>query len=261
LLTGHSYFQAAGFQAPGPFRPDVPEAWGHFGVWSGMDEKTVAIIGGTGDQGFGLALRWAKAGCRVVIGSRERPKAEDAAARVKAAVGATAQVEGHENAQAATLAPLVVLSVPFAAQLKTLSALRGILKPGQVLVDLTVPLEAAVGGSPSLMLGVWAGSAAERAAANVPTGVEVVAAFHSVSAHALQHMEAQVDCDAIVCADSPEARKSLRPWVEAIPGCRYVDGGKLENARIVESITALLIGINRRYKIHSSGIRVTGLPQ
>lgn len=226
-----------------------------------MDERAVAIIGGTGDQGFGLALRWAKAGCRVVIGSRDRARAEEAAARVKAAVGATAQVEGHENALAATLAPMVVLSVPFAAQVKTLTGLRGALKPGQVLVDLTVALEAAVGGSPSRMLGVWTGSAAEQAAANVPAGVEVVAAFHNVSAHVLLHIETPVDCDAIVCADSPETRKSLRPWVEAIPGCRYVDGGKLENARIVESITALLIGINRRYKIHSSGIRVTGLPQ
>jgi NADPH-dependent F420 reductase len=226
-----------------------------------MDEKTVAIIGGTGDQGFGLALRWARAGRRVVIGSRDRAKAEDAAGRVKAAVGSSAQVEGHENTAAVTLAPLVVLSVPFAAQVKTLAGLRAAWKTGQVLVDLTVPLEATVGGSPSRMLGVWAGSAAEQAAANVPAGVEVVAAFHNVSAHALQHIDAPVDCDAIVCADSPETRKSLRPWVEAIPGCRYVDGGKLENARIVESITALLVGINRRYKISASGIRVTGLPK
>ena len=226
-----------------------------------MDEKAVTIIGGTGDQGFGLALRWAKAGYRVVIGSRDLVRAQEAAARVRAAIGATAQVEGQENAHAASLARLVVLSVPFEAQVKTLAGLRSAWKTGQVLVDLTVPLEATVGGSPSRVLGVWAGSAAEQAAANVPAGVEVVAAFHNVSAHALQHIEAPVECDAIVCADSPETRKSLRPWVEAIPGCRYVDGGRLENARIVESITALLIGINRRYKIHASGIRVTGLPQ
>lgn len=226
-----------------------------------MDDQTVAIIGGTGDQGFGLALRWAKAGRRVVIGSRDPVRAAAAAARVLTAVDSAAQVEGRENAQAAALAPLVVLSVPFAAQVPTLAALRTSLHAGQVLVDLTVPLEAAVGGSPSRMLGVWTGSAAEQAAAHVPAGVEVVAAFHSVSAHALQRLETPVDCDAIVCADSPETRKSLRPWVEAIPGCRFVDGGRLENARIVESITALLIGINRRYKIPSSGIRVTGLPQ
>jgi 8-hydroxy-5-deazaflavin:NADPH oxidoreductase len=226
-----------------------------------MDARTVAILGGTGDQGFGLALRWARAGRQVVIGSRERARAEAAAARVREQVGASAPVEGQENAQAVTLAPLVVLSVPFSAQAKTLTGLRSAWKPGQVLVDLTVALEAAVGGSPSRMLGVWAGSSAEQAAANVPAGVQVVAAFHNVSAHSLQHLEAPVDCDAIVCSDSPETRHSLRPWVEAIPGCRYVDGGKLENARIVESITALLIGINRRYKIHASGIRVTGLPQ
>jgi NADPH-dependent F420 reductase len=225
-----------------------------------MDEKTVAIIGGTGDQGFGLALRWAKAGRRVVIGSRDSARAEQAAGRVRSAAGATAEVEGRQNAEAAAQAPLVILSVPFAAQVETLAGLRDSLKPGQVLVNLSVPLEASVGGSPSRVVGVWAGSAAEQAADNVPPGVVVAAAFHNVSAHALQHIEAPVDCDAIVCADSPETRKSLRPWVEAIPGCRYVDGGKLENARIVESITALLIGINWRYKIPSSGIRVTGLP-
>jgi NADPH-dependent F420 reductase len=197
----------------------------------------------------------------VVIGSRDATRALDAANRVKSVVGGAAQVEGHENSRALTLASLVVLSVPFAAQVKTLTALHSGWKTGQVLVDLTVPLEAAIGGSASKILGVWAGSAAEQAAANVPAGIEVAAAFHNISAHNLQNLETPVDCDAIVCADSPETRNLLRPWVQAIPGCRYVDGGKLENARIVESITALLVGINRRYKIQSSGIRVTGLPQ
>ena len=228
---------------------------------SDISDKTVTIVGGTGDQGYGLALRWASAGFRVIICSREPARAQEAADRVKSLVGAAARVEGYENLHAVTLAPLVVLSVPFTAQVKTLVALRGAWKAGQVLIDLTVPLEASVGGAASKVLGVWAGSAAQQAAANVPAGIEVAAAFHNVSAHALQHLDTPVDCDAIVCADSPETRKLLRPWVEAIPGCRYVDGGKLENARIVESITALLVGINRRYKIKLSGIRVTGLPQ
>ncbi len=224
-----------------------------------MPDETVTILGGTGDQGFGLALRWARAGRQVIIGSRDRARAVDAARRVKAAVGAAANVAGYENAEGAALAPLVVLSVPFEAQLWTLAGLRGVLKAGQVLVDLAVPLEAGLGGSPSRLLGVWAGSAAEQAATAVPEGVEVVGAFHNLSAHALKQLDQPVDCDSIVCADRTETRRVLRPWVEAIPGCRYVDGGRLENARVVEAITALLIGINRRYKVDASGIRVTGI--
>ena len=111
------------------------------------------------------------------------------------------------------------------------------------------------------MLGVWAGSAAEQAAANVPEGVEVAAAFHNVSAYALRHLEHAIDCDVLVCADRPETRAAVRPWVEAIRDCRYVDGGRLENARTVEAMTALLIGLNMRYKVHAAGLRITGLPK
>lgn len=223
-----------------------------------MQADSVAVIGGTGDQGYGLALRWAKAGKRVVIGSRKREKAEDAAARVRAATGAT-NVEGAENSEAVTRAPLVVLTVPFEAQIATLKSIKEHLRAGQTLVDVTVPLEAAVGGTATRMLGVWAGSAAEQAAANVPAGVEVAAAFHNVSASALQNLAHPVDCDVIVCGQSPEARQRLRPWVEAVAGCRWIDGGKLENARTVEAITALLIGFNLRYKAPHAGIRITGL--
>ncbi len=226
-----------------------------------MDAGTVAVIGGTGDQGLGLALRWAAAGRRVVIGSRDAARAAAAAQEVRQRAGSAAQVEGRMNSEAAANAPLVVLAVPFNAQIGILKSIAPALRPGQVLVDLTVPLEAAVGGSPTRVLGVWAGSAAEQAAENVPEGVEVAAAFHSVSAHALRRLEAAVECDVLVCADRKETRAALRPWVEAIPGCRYVDGGRLENARIVEAISALLIGINRRHKIHAAGIRITGLPE
>ncbi|HKO03924.1 MAG TPA: NADPH-dependent F420 reductase [Candidatus Acidoferrales bacterium] len=224
-----------------------------------MDAGTVTVIGGTGDQGMGLALRWAAAGRRVVIGSRDAARAAAAAQEVRQRAGAASQVEGRINPEAAALAPLVVLAVPFNAQIATLKSIAPALRPGQVLVDLTVPVEATVGGSPVRMLGVWAGSAAEQAAENVPEGVEVAAAFHNVSAHGLRQLEAAVDCDVLVCADRKEIRDGLRPWVEAIQGCRYVDGGRLENARIVEAITALLIGINRRHKIHAAGIRITGL--
>jgi hypothetical protein len=224
------------------------------------EQNIVAVVGGTGDQGYGLALRWAKAGKHVLIGSRVRSRAEDAAARIKTAVGDSARIEGSENADVVARAPLVVLSVPFEAQMATLKSLRAAWRPGQILVDLTVPLEASVGGSPTRLLKVWAGSAAEQAAQNVPDNVSVVGAFHNVGAHALQEIAHDVECDIIVCGDNAEARGRVRPWVEAIPGCRYVDGGKLENARIVESLTALLIGINRRYRVPGAGMRITGLP-
>ncbi|MCL5287240.1 MAG: NADPH-dependent F420 reductase [Acidobacteria bacterium] len=225
-----------------------------------QEPETVAVVGGTGDQGFGLALRWAKAGRHVLIGSRVRARAEEAAAKVKAAVGNSARVEGSENADVVARATLVVLSVPFEAQIATLKAVRTAWRPGQILVDLTVPLEASFGGSPTRVLKVWAGSAAEQAAQHVPENISVVGAFHNIGAHALQEIQHEVECDVIVCGDNAEARGRVRPWVEAIPGCRYVDGGKLENARIVESLTALLIGINRRYKVPGAGLRITGLP-
>jgi hypothetical protein len=223
------------------------------------ETQTIAVLGGTGDQGYGLALRWAKAGRRVIIGSRVRDRAADAASRVKAAIGNAALVEGMENAQAVLAAPVVVLSVPFTAQMATLKSIRENLKPEQILVELTVPLEATVGGSSSRILGVWEGSAAEQAALHAPKGVHVVGAFHNVGADALQDLEHDLECDVIVCGDLVEARRAMRPWVEAIPGCRYVDGGRLENCRIVEALTALLIGINKRYKVPHAGIRVTGI--
>jgi hypothetical protein len=224
-----------------------------------MQADTVAVIGGTGDQGYGLALRWAKAGRRVIIGSRKREKAEEAAARVRATVGSSAQVEGAENSDAVTRAPLVVLTVPFEAQVPILKSIKEGLRAGQTLVDVTVPLETAVGGAATKVLGVWAGSAAEQAAASVPAGVEVAAAFHNISAAALQDLAHAIECDVIVCGQSAEVRQRLKPWVHTIAGCRWVDGGKLENARTVEAITALLIGINIRHKVPHAGIRITGL--
>lgn len=226
-----------------------------------MNANTIAVIGGSGDEGLGLALRWAVAGKRVVIGSRDASRAAAAAQNISAKAGASAQVSGCENPAAAASAQFVVLTVPFTAQIDTLKSIAGSLHAGQILVDVTVPLEAAVGGGPTRMLGVWAGSAAQQAAANVPSGVEVAAAFHNVSAYALRHLEHAIDCDVLVCADRLETRNAIRPWVEAIPDCRYVDGGKLENARTVEALTALLIGMNIRHKVHAAGLRITGLPE
>ncbi len=224
-----------------------------------MSDDSITIIGGTGDLGYGLALRWAKAGRKVFIGSRSAERAAKAAGEVRDSAGEESQVQGMANADAVLHAWIVVIAVPFAAQAETLASVKEKLRTGQTVVICTVPLEAAIGGAPTRTLGLWAGSASELAARTLPDTVHVVAAFQNVSAHAMQDLAETVDCDVIVCGDDAEVRVRLRPWVEAIPGCRFVDGGKLENARIVESLTAFLIGVNRRHKIKASGIRITGI--
>jgi len=140
-----------------------------------------------------------------------------------------------------------------------LKQLKPAFRVGSVLIDATVPLAATVGGKPTRVLGVWQGSAAQQTAELVPKGVTVVGAYHNVSAELL-NAEGPVDCDVIVCSDDDNARGIAAELAEKIPGVRAVDGGKLENARIVEQITALLITINIRHKVHSAGIRITGLP-
>src|ERR1700683_2022047 len=222
-------------------------------------ENAVAILGGTGDLGYGLSLRWAKAGRDVIIGSRVAAKAEEAAQKVRERLGGSGAVRGMANEAAVKEADLVVLAVPFTAQIATINSVKKELQAGQVFVDCTVPLEASVGGAPTRMLGIWSGSAAEQATRYLPEGVQALAAFHNCSAHGLQEIESRVDCGVVVWRGDAGSREKLRGWVEAIPDCKFVDGGKLENARIVESITALLVGINRRYKIPGSGIRFTGL--
>ena len=223
-----------------------------------MEQQRIAIIGGTGDQGKGLALRWAKAGFAVTIGSRDGARAKAAAAEFKAELGGNVALDGLVNKEAAASAPIVVLTVPFAAQIATLKDIASALAPGSLLIDVTVPLEPAVGGKPTRLLGVWVGSAAEQCRELAPANVEVVAAFHNAGAAALADLAHEVECDILVCGDKKDARERVRPLVEAIAGCRYVDAGLLANARTVEAMTALLIGINIRYKKHS-GMRITGL--
>lgn len=222
-----------------------------------MNER-IAIIGGTGDQGRGLAVRWAQAGWPVTIGSRDAGRAAATAEELRSALGGNVTVDGAANAEAAAAATIIILTVPFAAQIATIKEIRERIAPGSLLVDVTVPLEPAVGGRPTRTLGVWAGSAAEQCAELAPAGVAVVSAFHNVSALALADLAHEVECDVMVCGDNKDAKARLRPLVEAIPGCRYMDGGALANSRTVEAITALLVGINMRYKAHA-GIRITGL--
>jgi hypothetical protein len=221
--------------------------------------RPIAILGGTGPQGLGLALRWAKAGETIIIGSRDPKRAEEAAAFLKQKIGIDARITGMENATACAGADICVLTVPFDAQAALLKQLKPVFQPGTTLIDATVPLAATIGGRPTRVLGVWQGSAAQQAAELVPKAISVVAAFHNVSADLLNGTGA-LDCDVIVCSDDDNARNLTFELVSQISGLRAIDGGKLENARIVEQITALLITLNIRYKVHSAGIRITGLP-
>ncbi len=229
-------------------------------------KETVAIIGGTGDLGFGLALRWATAGVPIVIGSREAAKAEQAAQRLlekfppasRAGRAANLSVSGLENSQAAAQAAMVVLAVPFPAQIAILKSIRGSLK-NSIFVDTTVPLAVTLGGKPTRMLGLWQGSAAEQAREIVPSSIPVLSAFHNVSAEALQDSAARLDCDILVCGDDPAAKQKLFALVKLVEGLRPIDAGSLEMSRIVESVTALLISLNRQYKVQHAGIRITGL--
>ncbi len=221
--------------------------------------RTIAVLGGTGPEGFGLALRWARSGQNVIIGSRDAGRAREAAAKIQAAVGDKAEVSGEENSVACAAADLLVLTIPFEGHCALLKQVRSVIRPGSIVVDTTVPLAASVGGRATRTLGIWEGSAAQQAAELVPPGVSVVAAFHNTSADILNG-DTAVDCDVIVCSDDTEASKTVRALAAKIPGVRAIDGGKLENARILEQITALLIGLNIRHKGHS-GIRITGLPE
>jgi NADPH-dependent F420 reductase len=220
--------------------------------------RPIAIIGGTGPAGTGLALRWALAGETVIIGSRDEQRAQVAAAAIQRKAGDQAQVSGMENTSACAAADILVLTVPFEGQAGILKQLKPAITESSILIDATVPLAASVGGKPSRPLGVWQGSAAQQAAELVPKGVRVVAAFHNLSADLLNG-GAPLDCDVVVCSDHPDAAQLTRELTAKLPGVRAIDGGKLENARIVEQITALLIGLNIRHKGHS-GIRITGLP-
>jgi hypothetical protein len=225
-----------------------------------MNENAIAILGGTGDQGLGLALRFARAGRPVLIGSRKLDRAVTAAEEVRGAVP-DADVVGLENADATRRAPIVILSVPFEHTASTLKGLRDVLAEGQILVSMGVPLATAIGDGAVRTIGVWQGSCAELAAALVPKGVAVVSAFQNVSAHRLQHLEDEVACDVIV-SGAKGPRQRIMALCGLVPGLRAVDGGPLANARMVEAWTALLIGLNVRYKVPEGlGFRLTGLPE
>ena len=220
--------------------------------------RKIAILGGTGAEGTGLAYRLAKAGEHILIGSRDASRAEETAKRLRERIGQSAQIEGMANPSAAAACEVAVLTVPFTGAAVLLKLLKSVWKPGTIVIDTTVPLAATVGGAATRVLGVWQGSAAEQTRELLPPDVSLAAAFQNLGAELLAG-EDSVECDVLVCSDDERAKSVASELVSRIPGARALNGGKLENARIVESITALLIGLNMRYKVHSTGIRFTGL--
>jgi 8-hydroxy-5-deazaflavin:NADPH oxidoreductase len=223
-----------------------------------MPASPVTIVGATGDLGFGLALRLAAAQVPVTIGSRDAGRAAEAADRVRDTVpGADAQ--GLANPEAVAAADLVVLSVPFASQASTLRSIRDALKPGTLLLDVTVPLAAAVGGRPTRTLIVPQGSAAQQAQELVPDGVTVVSGLHTVAAKHLTELAHPLDEDVLIAGDDRAAKQRVAELIRRIPGLRPIDAGRLEASRITEQLTALTIGINIRHKT-TAGIKLTGIP-
>jgi NADPH-dependent F420 reductase len=219
--------------------------------------EPVAIVGGTGALGFGLALRLGRRQVPIVIGSRDASRAAEAAARAAQLVP-EGPFSGQLNADAVKDVALVIVAVPFRNQSETLTNLKGALREGQVVVDATAPLAAAVSGRATRTLGVWQGSAAQQAQEMVPEGVRVISAFHTISAAHLADLSHDFDEDVLICGDHREDKDRLAELVELIPGLRPVDCGRLEQARIIEQLTALLISINARHKTRA-GIKITGL--
>jgi NADPH-dependent F420 reductase len=219
----------------------------------------VAVIGASGALGFGLAVRLGRVGVPIAIGSRELARAEETAERARGVVP-DGTFTAHDNAGAARGARTVILSVPFRNQSETLTNLKDALEPGQLLIDATVPLAAAVSGKATRMLGVWQGSAAQQALEMVPDGVRVVSALHTVSAASLSDLDHALDQDVLVCGNARADKREAATLIELIDGLRCVDCGRLEMARTTEALTALLISVNSRYKAHA-GVKLTDLPE
>ena len=224
-----------------------------------MSPSPVPIVGGTGALGYGLAVRLARAGVPIIIGSRGTDRAQEAAARARELVP-DGEIEGLENAEAVPRGEVVFLTVPFRAQSENLTNLREVLRAGQILVDATVPLAAAISGKATRLLGVPQGSAAEQAQEMVPDGVTVVSALHTVAGHVLSDLDHELDEDVLICGDARDPKRAVAEIIDRIPGLRPVNAGALETARLVEALTPLLISVNVRNKV-TAGIRLTGLEE
>lgn len=220
---------------------------------TGVREMTIGVLGGTGAQGKGLAIRWARAGLKVVIGSRNSERAQQAAAEIAETAGG--DVTGQDNAGAAAVSDIVLLALPWDGHAETLTALRGELA-GKIVIDCVNPLGFDKQGP--YALDVPEGSAAQQAEQLLPDS-RVTAAFHHVSAVTLADLDVtEVDLDVLVLGDDREATDVVRELAGLIPGVRGVYGGRLRNAHQVEALTANLIAVNRRYKAHA-GLRITDI--
>ncbi|AAB99514.1 TPA: NADPH-dependent F420 reductase [Methanocaldococcus jannaschii] len=219
----------------------------------------IAILGGTGDQGFGLALRLAKNN-KIIIGSRKKEKAEEAAKKAKEILkqrGIEADIIGLENKDAAKEGDVVILSLPYEYTLSTIKQLKEELK-GKIVVSIGVPLATAIGDKPTRLLFPPDGSVAEMVQ-NVLKESKVVSAFQNVCHAVLEDLDNPVDCDILVCGNDEEAKKVVIDLANQIDGVRAIDCGNLEKSRIIEAITPLLIGLNIKYKSKGTGIRITNL--
>lgn len=221
-----------------------------------MTNSTLAVIGGTGEEGSGLALRWAAYGYPVLIGSRSRERAVAAAAELRSMLPPElpARISGDSNAEAAAAADVIVLSVPYDSQAGILEQIREVCE-GKTVVSVVVPLR------PPRVSRVWrppGGSAAEEAQALLGDGARVVAAFQNISATHLKELDHAVDCDILVTGNDRAAKQTAMKLAQAA-GMRGIDAGPLVNSSVSEGLTALLIGINIRNKVKGSGIRITGV--
>jgi len=219
---------------------------------------SIAIVGGTGDEGFGLALRLASAGEHVIIGSRLEERGRGAGEKAAQILGAGATVEGASNEEAVASSDVVFVTVPYAALSDTYRGLKEAFRPGAVVCDCTSPLATAVGGRPWQVIRPWHGSAAEQAQSLLPASVRLVSGFQTVSGESLQDLEHPVDGDVMLCGGDAEAKATIGALVERIPDLRWVDAGSLAMARVVEPLTAILVSVNRNYKVKTAGIALTG---
>jgi NADPH-dependent F420 reductase len=227
---------------------------------------TIAIIGGTGDEGFGLALRLVRAGEDMVIGSRSAERGQAAAEKAAdllglgSGSGTRGAISGTSNEEATSRSDMVFVTVPYAGQAEIYRSIRDAFRPDAIVCDTTTPLATAVGRLASQVITPWEGSAAEQAKAIVPKSVRLVSGFHTVSAEQLQDIRRPMEGDVLLCGADPDAKAAIGAVVEAIPDLRWVDAGPLSMARIVERLTAVLVSVNRNYGIKESGISVTGRP-
>ncbi len=217
----------------------------------------ISVIGGTGEEGFGLTLRLGRAGHHVIIGSRSEEKGAGVAEKAREILGG-GPIDGTTNEKSAELGEVVFVTVPYAGQADIYKAIKDSVAPGKIVVDATSPLATAVGGRAWHVIRPWHGSAAEQAKSILVNGVRMVGAFHTISGEQLQDLERPMESDVLVCGTDAEAKATIGELIDQIPNLRWVDCGDLSSARIAETLTALLISVNRAYKIHDAGFRVTG---